>query len=88
LGIVLIQIADILLALYARLWETHPDNLELGQQVLLISTALWDTPTMCASSRKMFNMTKTTTWARVAAWAEWIDVSFSYLIIALSTHRG
>jgi hypothetical protein len=69
-------IVDLLQALFIRLWNASPDNAELGQQVVLISLSLWDTPMMCSASRKMFNLLKTTVWARIAAWAEWIDVSF------------
>lgn len=70
------MIGDVLLDLYERMWANQPDNTILGEQNLLISAASWDTPKMVASSRKMFNLTKAPTWARVAAWAEWADVSF------------
>lgn len=65
---------DVLLDLYETLWTKSPDNTTLGEQILLIASAAWDTPKMVASSRKMFNLTKAPTWARVAAWAEWADV--------------
>lgn len=68
--------ADILVSFYSKHWEARPDSAELGQQVVLLATSIWDTPTMCSSSRKMFNLQKTTTWARVAAWTEWVDVSW------------
>ena len=67
--------ADILLDLYVKLWDARPDSSEIGQQVVLLSVSLWNTSLMCSSSRKMFNLLKTTTWARLAAWAEWADVS-------------
>ncbi|KAI9639157.1 N-acetyltransferase B complex non catalytic subunit-domain-containing protein [Dioszegia hungarica] len=65
--------SDILLDLYVKLWDARPDSSEIGQQVVLLSVSLWNTSLMCSSSRKMFNLLKTTTWARLAAWAEWAD---------------
>ena len=72
------------------MWAKTPDNSVLGEQILLISAAAWDTPKMVASSRKMFNLLKTPTWARVAAWAEWADVRIaSYLVVPVdSFSRG
>lgn len=69
------KLVDILLATYTKSWASKPESTEIGEQVVLVSTACWDTATMCTSSRKMFNLTKTATWARVAAWAEWANVS-------------
>jgi hypothetical protein len=57
------------------MWDAYPSSDEVGEQVFLYAAAAWDTKVMAESSRKMFNAAKDETWARLAAWAEWANVS-------------
>ncbi|KIR36189.1 hypothetical protein I352_01135 [Cryptococcus deuterogattii MMRL2647] len=46
---------------------------QLLEQLFFHSAAAWDVSTMVTSSRKMFNATRDPKWARLAAWAEWVQ---------------
>ncbi|ORY26335.1 N-acetyltransferase B complex non catalytic subunit-domain-containing protein [Naematelia encephala] len=63
---------DMILELHQELWERQPSSIELGEQVVLSAAGAWDTAILKTASRKMFNMTKSPTWARIAAWAEFV----------------
>ncbi|OWZ57752.1 hypothetical protein C368_00920 [Cryptococcus neoformans 125.91] len=64
---------DLAQKVYQDLYDLHPETYQLLEQVFLHSAAAWDVPTMVSSSRKMFNVTRDPKWARLAAWAEWVQ---------------
>lgn len=71
---------DLAQKVYQDLYDLHPETYQLLEQVFLHSAAAWDVPTMVLSSRKMFNATRDPKSARLAAWAEWVQVRLSVWI--------
>jgi N-terminal acetyltransferase B complex non-catalytic subunit len=76
----LLGIGDLIVDMYQDLWNVQPERSDLGEQLFLNAAAAWNVGIMATSSRKMFNLQKGSTWARVAAWSEWVAVSCSSLI--------
>jgi hypothetical protein len=77
-------LGDLTLKMYQSFWDAQPERTDLGEQVFLNAAAAWDTAAMVASSRKMFNLVKSSVWARVAAWSEWVQVGLSrFLTLSL-----
>jgi len=66
--------------LYQSSWDAQPERTDLGEQVFLHAASAWDTAVMVSSSRKMFNLAKSMVWARVAAWSEWVQVGYLFII--------
>ncbi|WVQ83099.1 hypothetical protein IAT38_005237 [Cryptococcus sp. DSM 104549] len=64
---------DLAQKVYEDLYEIHPETLQLLEQVFTHAVAAQDVETAVKSSRKMFNSTRETRWARLAAWAEWVQ---------------
>ncbi|WOO81229.1 N-alpha-acetyltransferase 25, NatB auxiliary subunit [Vanrija pseudolonga] len=62
---------DLVLALYQGIWDARPTIAELGREVFFSAAAMGDTETMAATSRKLFNATKSPAWARLAAFSAW-----------------
>ena len=67
-------LGDLLVKMHQTTWDFHPDRPDLGEQTFLASATAWDTAIMVSSSRRMFNLTKSGVWARMAAWSEWVNV--------------
>lgn len=65
---------DLAQQVYQDLYDLHPETYQLLEQLFFHSAAAWDVSTMVTSSRKMFNATRDPKWARLAAWAEWVQV--------------
>ena len=59
--------------MFAKRFEENPTAPDIGEQLFLFAAAANDTATMVVASRKVFNLTKTHTWARIAAYSEWAD---------------
>jgi hypothetical protein len=78
-GINIDKTVDLSLQLHQDLWTQYPDSGEVGEQVFLTAVAIWNTKVMAESSRKMFNGAKDEIWARLAAWAEWANVSSFFI---------
>nr|KIR49824.1 hypothetical protein I312_00916 [Cryptococcus bacillisporus CA1280] len=64
---------DLAQQVYQDLYDLHPETYQLLEQLFFHSAAAWDVSTMVTSSRKMFNATRDPKWARLAAWAEWVQ---------------
>jgi hypothetical protein len=84
-GINIDKTVDLSLQLHQDLWTQYPDSGEVGEQVFLTAVAIWNTKVMAESSRKLFNGAKDEIWARLAAWAEWANVSPSSLSACTSS---
>lgn len=55
--------------MHKKRWEERPRDPTLGDPLFLAASTLGDYETMAAVSRKLFNQTKLTIWARMAAYS-------------------
>lgn len=62
------------MALHQDMVTRNPSNEDFQAHLHLAAVGCWNVEVMASSARQVFNLTKDLTWARRAAWAEWVKV--------------
>lgn len=60
--------------MHKRRWEERPRDASLGDPLFLAASTMGDYETMATVSRKLFNQTKLSIWARMAAYSTYCQV--------------